>query len=241
MSFWKKKGEDKLSNPFKKMLDDREITRIESILNEFELIKIKRPAPSSIGNLSIYMNEHGVKDGKSHPELMEIAANIQKLADTNQDVKSEIVKTLIYTFGVTIYRLALSRIIDAQAINTASTYLEFAVKIDPNYYQAYNRLGDTWIWIPEDQVEAIRCYKTSLHYHGQGRSSTAMFVGGGDKRFKGDNYFKIGICLSRINRVADAILFIRYAQDFIEDDDDMYTELGFENWVEVYKNVESMR
>jgi len=165
------------------------------------------------------------------------------MASSGTDPTNELVKTIIYTFGVRLYELAFTRVIPVEAINTACKYFEFAVKLDPKYYQAYNRLGDTWIWVPDEQdiLTTIGCYKASLQFHGQGQSSTAMFVGGGDERFKGNNYFKIGMCLARLKRVDDAILFISYAQRFISEEDDMYTELGIENWPQVFDRIESER
>jgi hypothetical protein len=232
-----------MHNPFKKDLTEADVANVQQILNEFDIVKVDRPAPSSTMRLSQIMHDDAAGVGRRQSDLQQLAGAMDDMASSGTDPTNELVKTIIYTFGVRLYELALTRVIPVDAINTACTYFEFAVKLDPQYYQAYNRLGDTWIWIPDEQdiITTIGCYKASLNVHGQGRSSTAMFVGGGDERFKGNNYFKIGMCLARLKRVDDAILFISYAQRFIDDDDDMYSELGFENWSQVYERIQTER
>jgi hypothetical protein len=230
-----------MHNPFNRDLNDNEISNLQTILDEFAPVEITRPVPSSVKQLSLYMHKHSLGVGENHSDLRKLAGAMDDMVSGDAEITNELVKTIIYTYGVRLYELGLSRVISTGAINTASMYFDFAVKIDPKYYQAYNRLGDTWIWIPdeEDIITTIGCYKASLNFHGQGRSSTTMFVGGGDERVKGNNYFKIGMCLARLKRIDDAILFITYAQRFIDDDDDMYSELGFENWPQVLDHIES--
>nr|MBC8193051.1 hypothetical protein [FCB group bacterium] len=157
-----------MNNPFKKDLIESDIAKIQLILNEFEIVKVERPVPASIQRLSQIMHGHASGVGESHSDLVQIVGAIDDMVASGSDLTNDLVKTIIYTFGVRLYELGLSQVIPAEAINTASMYFDFAVKIDPEYYQAYNRLGDTWLWVldVQDIKTTIGCYKASLHFHG---------------------------------------------------------------------------
>lgn len=225
-------------NPFKKEIANSDASRVESILNEFDLIRIDRPVPSSIEELVIEMKKHTSWGGQEYSDLVEISNAVLFNALEGEDVSNGMVRTLIYAFGVNIYRLAIAKKLPIEAINSARMYLEIAIKLDPEYYQAYNSLGDTWIWVQEGVEETIGCYKAALKFHGKGKNSTAIFQNSGDDAIKGDNYFKIGMCLARLNRINDAVLFVTFAQQFLDEEDDIYTDFGFKNWASVYDFIE---
>jgi hypothetical protein len=222
-----------LSNPFLVELNDLEIAYVDTVLDGYELITVDRELPSSMDELATQMYNTLLKVGEEIKELSDIVFALASHAESGAEMKNMTVKTLIYTYGVTLFRLALRKEIPLDGLHHGGLYLEYAVTIDSQYYQAYNRLGDTWFWLEDCELDAIGCYKASLVSHGKGESSTSMYVGGGSERFKGNNYFKIGMCFVKLGRYKEARLFLKYAQYFIEEDDEMYSELGFESWEKI--------
>ena len=205
---------------------------IENVLSEFELIKISGEKPT-------------IKDIHSYCEIIALTNNNSNVMDmifalqSENNINGPMVKTLLYAFGVLLYQLTIAREIPTDNIKTAMKLLEWAIKIDNGYYQAYNRLGDCWMRIEDGFNDAISCFKSSLQLTGQGTPSLEMFSGSYSDAFKGDNYLKIGLCLLKLNRKNDAEIFIKEAKRIVSNDYQGYTELGFGNWKDIFQFIEN--
>jgi tetratricopeptide (TPR) repeat protein len=227
-------------NPFKREISDIDKSQVEKILNEFDLIKIDRSLPS-IQELMKQISSDTCWEGERYQELVEIDNAILNLVIEGDDYNNNWYKSYIFAFAVKLYELTMAREIPVEASSFARKYFEMALVIDKEYYQAYNRLGDCWIYVNSSEKEAIGCYKAALKYHGKGRNSTVMFQNSGDNFLLGDNYFKIGMCLQKLGREDDSILFIAFAQQYVEEDDYLYAGLGFNSWEDVYGFIEYKR
>ncbi|MBU0710794.1 hypothetical protein KJ762_09910 [bacterium] len=221
---------------------DSHLIKINSILDEFIRMNIDESPPSLEEIISkIRMISSNIQHKNSI--LIDTIEALEMEKTTGSNVYSSSVKILLYSCGVLLFQLSITREIPADNINYALTILEWSIKIDKGYYQAYNRLGDCWMRIKDGFSVAISCFKASLHYsiHGT-RSSIEMFSGSHSgsysDAFKGDNYLKIGLCLLKLNRKNDARLFITEAKSIVSDDYQGFTEIGFSNWDEVFELLE---
>ena len=142
-------------NPFEREISHSDVKKVNDILDEFDLIEIDRKPPDSLDVLAHHMRQNVVWNGVEYSNLLEIVNAIVMLSVQGKSTNDQLVKTLIYGFGVALYDMAIDREIPADAINVACTYFEFTVTIDPRYYQGYNRLGDTWLWVADGVDEAI--------------------------------------------------------------------------------------
>lgn len=205
---------------------------IEKILSEFDLMKISGEQPS-IGNIHSFCQIIALTNNNS--TVMDMIFALQN----ENDINGPMVKTLLYAFGVSLYQLSIAREISADNIKTAMKLLEWAIKIDNGYYQAYNRLGDCWMRIENGFNDAISCFKSSLQLTGKGTPSLEMFSGSYSDAFTGDNYLKIGLCLLKLNRKDDAEIFIKEAKKIVSDDYQGFIEIGFRNWDDIFDLLEN--
>ena len=200
---------------------------IEDVLSEFELIEIPGEKPT-IEDIHAYCQIIALTNNNSN--VMDMIFALQG----ENNINGPMVKTLLYAFGVSLYQLTIAREIPADNIKTAMKLLEWAIKIDNGYYQAYNRLGDCWMRIEDGFNDAISCFKSSHHLTGKGTPSLEMFSGSYSDAFKGDNYLKIGLCLLKLNRKNDAEIFIKEAKNIVSDDYQGFAEIGFGNWEDIF-------
>ena len=87
---------------------------------------------------------------------------------------------------------------------------------------------------------AISCFKAALHYvqakaeHAD-PSSKVYF-----DNFKGDNYFKIGICFIKLKRKDDAELFITIARNIVSTEYQGLKDIGIKTWDQVFDLLSKM-
>jgi hypothetical protein len=226
---------------FDRELTEAENVRIADILSDYPLIE---PEPASLDRISaMVMDSQSTADKYSQIQtgLDDIAMGLMSFLPDSSGHIGPMLKTLLYTYGVTLYRLAISDTIPSGQLYGADQYISLATSIDNQYHQAYNMLGDIWLWIPEKAEKSIRYYKTALHYYGGPIYSNFASEDSKDN-FIGDNYLKIALNLTRLHRLNDAELFFAHAYKLIDSYYGGFSDFNFDGWVgvqEYYLSVES--
>ena len=226
---------------FDRQLKEDDCSRIESILSGYPLIE---PEPATLDKISSMVMDSQItaqKYSNIQTGLDDIAMGLMSFLPDDSGHVGPMVKTLLYTYGVTLYRLAISNTIPTGQLYGADQYISLATSIDNNYHQAYNMLGDIWLWIPEKAEKSIRYYKTALHYYGGPIYSNLASEDSKDN-FIGDNYLKIALNLTRLHRLDDAELFFAHAYKLIDSYYGGFSDFNFDGWVgvqEYYLSVES--
>lgn len=206
---------------------------IKEILSEFDLKKFSGNEPSEyhvlkeIEELST-LNNQTVQDN---------IASFLSIYNSNPNLKdNQTLKVLIYALGVSLFDLTILRQIK-ESINSAMRLFEQTILIDGKYFQAYHRLGNCLLYCPQEEYNAISCFKTSIEY--EETSIVSVFQTSHSSTWLGENYLGIGLALARLNRIDDALVFISESKSLLGEltiDNGLvgYFNFSFNNWDEVF-------
>ena len=139
-----------------------------------------------------------------------------------------------YGLGVDIYHKGIS-LNDISYFDAAIPVFAICEGLNISYHQAYNRIGDCLI--RKNRFDrALNFFRTSLYYIENGQN-----IGYIDPNtYKGDNYFKISLCLHKMSINHDMkSVFLLEAESLC--DDGYANELniwGYKNWDDVKNKFE---
>jgi hypothetical protein len=200
---------------------------INHVLKDFEIVELPQSLPeiSDIKNLANVI-------ASSNPGIPEIQSASFAM-DPIKQLDDPTLKSALYSLGTSLFHLTIKGDIPDDNIKSARRLLEWALTIDPAYYQAYNKLGDCWMRMVGGFRTAITCFKGALYYVQEKAAaadpSSKIFY----DNFKGDNYFKIGICFIKLKRKSDAELFITIARNIVSTEYQGLSEIGLKSWDQV--------
>ena len=200
---------------------------INHILGEFEIVELPQSLPE-IGDIKNFVNVIA----SSNPGIPDIQSAAFAM-DPIKQLDDPTLKSAVYSFGNSLFHLTIKGDIPDDNIKSARRLLEWALKIDPAYYQAYNRLGDCWMRLVGGFRTAITCFKGALYYVQEKAEAADPSARNLYDNFKGDNSFKIGICFIKLNRKSDAELFITIAKNILSTDYQGLSEIGLKSWDQV--------
>jgi len=207
---------------------------INHILAEFNEIDLPE-SQLNIGDIKNFVNVIAASNSNV-PDLQSNAYAMDPITSLDDPT----LKSALYSLGSSLFKLTIRGDISDDNIKSAKQLLEWAIKIDPAYSEAYNHLGDCWMRIVGGFEVAISCFKAALHYVQEKAdradpSSKVYF-----DNFKGDNYFKIGICFIKLNRKGDAELFITIAKNIVSTEYQGFKDIGLKSWDQVFGLLSKM-
>ena len=137
-----------------------------------------------------------------------------------------------YALGVFVYYKGIE-INEPSYFDAAIPIFAICTGLNNGYHQAYNRIGDCLVRINRHE-RALNFYRTSLYYIEQGSHLGYIPV----DTYIGDNYFKIALCLDKLNRDKNKIqVFISEAKSLTGDDYDELPFWGYNNWDELIRDI----
>jgi len=153
----------------------------------------------------------------------------------NSEIKDSMIDTYFYALGVRLFDLSIQKQISSENINSSMDLFDWAVSLNTNYYQAYNRLGTCHMFTTDGQKTALSCFKASLKYLGTGKNNLGIFkfAGGYTDNFKGDNYLKMGLCFLKLNKKNNALLLLKEARKHFNNEYSGFTDFGFSSFDQV--------
>jgi tetratricopeptide (TPR) repeat protein len=207
---------------------------IYHVLEEFTSIDLPQVLPE-ISDIKNFVNVIAA----ANPKIQDIQSSAFGM-DPIHRLNDPTLKSALFSLGTTLFHLTIKGDIPDDNIKSAKTLLEWAIKIDPSYFQAYNRLGDCWMRLMGGFETAVSCYKEALQYAQQKEATADAASNTQFDNFKGDNYFKIGICFIKLKRKGDAELFITVAKNIVSTDYQGLAEIGLKSWDQVFELLSRM-
>jgi hypothetical protein len=213
---------------FGNLLNEHDQRIVNHILSRFQTVSLPDSMPD-ISDIKNYVNIVAAANQKI-PEIQNIAFGLESI----KSLEDPILKSALYSLGSSLFKLTIRGDIPDDNIKTAKTFLEWSIKIDDAYYEAYNHLGDCWMRIVGGFEKAVSCYKAALTTVEQEGILTDPEFKKFFNNFIGDNFFKIGICLIKLNRKNDAELFLTLAHTIVSTDYQGFHDMGLKSWDQVF-------